>query len=155
MNAQAATATATGTARAVTVGLTVGDLMTSDIVAVRPSDHLGLLRDLLWEHKIRHMPVVDADGDLVGLVSQRDLLRNALVDQSDVPEYVEDAVLGRLTANDVMTTYVERVSPDTDLRVAAHTMLENKYGCLPVTVGDRLVGILTEADFVRFLARGD
>lgn len=153
MNAHAATEPAA--TRAATAGLTVGDLMTSNVIAVRPGDHLGLLRDLLWEHHIRHMPVVDADGDLVGLVSQRDLLRSALIDQSDVPEYVEDAVLGRLTANDVMTTYVERVGPDTDLRVAAQTMIDNKYGCLPVTVGDRLVGILTESDFVRFLARGD
>jgi CBS domain-containing membrane protein len=47
------------------------------------------------------------------------------------------------------------VSPDTDIREAAQIMFDNKYGCLPVTVGDRLVGILTEADFVRFLARGD
>ena len=152
MNAGTATETAAAATAAV---LTVGDLMTSDVVAVRPGDTLGTLRDLLWEHNIRHMPVVDPDGDLVGLVSQRDLLRHALVDQSDVPTYVEDAVLDELTAADVMTAYVERVAPDADVRAAAQTMLDNKYGCLPVTVGDRLVGILTESDFVRFLARGD
>lgn len=135
--------------------LTVRDLMTADVVAVQPDDPLAALRDLMWEHNVRHMPVVDGDGELVGLVSQRDLLRNALVDQPDVPTYVEEAVLERLTAGDVMTTYVERVAPDADLREAAQTMLDNKYGCLPVTLGRRLVGILTEADFVRFLARGD
>lgn len=153
MNARAAAQTATVVAAP--APLAVRDLMTDKVIAVRPDDPLRTLRDLMWEHHIRHMPVVDADGDLVGLVSQRDLLRNSLVDQADVPDYIEDAVLGRLTAGDVMTSYVERVSPDTDLRAAAQVMLDNKYGCLPVTVGDRLVGILTEADFVRFLARGD
>lgn len=47
------------------------------------------------------------------------------------------------------------MSPETDIREAAQVMFDNKYGCQPVTLGDRLVGILTEADLVRFLARGD
>ena len=47
---------------------------------------------------------------------------------------------------------VETVSRDTDIRVAAQIMFKHKYGCLPVVEGDRLIGILTEADFVRYLA---
>lgn len=154
MTTERTTADAT-TATASAWKLSVRDLMTERVIAVQPDTDLTAVRDLLWEHNIRHLPVVDGDGDLIGLVSQRDLLRHALIDQTHLPDYVEEAVLERLKASDVMTAHVERVSADTDLREAAQVMFENKYGCLPVTEGDRLVGILTEADFVRFLGRGD
>lgn len=144
-----------GGATATAAKLCVRDLMTEDVIAVKPDTELTAVRDLLWEHNIRHLPVVDGDGDLIGLLSHRDLLRHSLIDQSHLPYYVEEAVLGRLKASDVMTANVERVSAETDLRLAAQTMFENKYGCLPVTEGDHLVGILTESDFVRFLGRGD
>lgn len=136
--------------------LLVRDLMTEDVIALQPDDSLARLRDLFYERQIRHMPIVDGDGQLVGLVSQRDLLRNSLVDQVDVPEAVEQAVLERLQVRDLMTSQVEGVRPDLDIREAAQIMLEHKYGCLPVVDGERhLVGILTESDFVRFLARGN
>lgn len=144
-----------GVTTASAVKLRVRDLMTERVIAVQPDTDLIAVRDLLWEHNIRHLPVVDGEGDVVGLVSQRDLLRHSLIDQSHLPNYVEEAVLDRLKAADVMTANVEVVSADADLREAAQTMFENKYGCLPVTEGNRLVGILTESDFVRFLGRGD
>jgi len=136
--------------------LLVRDLMTEDVIALQPDDNLAKLRDLFYERRIRHMPIVDGDGLLVGLVSQRDLLRNSLVDQVNVPESVEQAVLERLQVRDLMTSQVDGVPPDLDIREAAQIMLEHKYGCLPVVDGERrLVGILTESDFVRFLARGN
>lgn len=136
--------------------LLVRDLMTEDVIALQPDDSLARLRDLFYERRIRHMPIVDGDGQLVGLVSQRDLLRNSLVDQVNVPEAVEQAVLERLQVRDLMTSEVEGVRPDLDIREAAQIMLEHKYGCLPVVDDERhLVGILTESDFVRFLARGN
>lgn len=136
--------------------LLVRDLMTEDVIALQPDDSLAKLRDLFYERRIRHMPIVDGDGQLVGLVSQRDLLRNSLVDQVNVPEAVEQAVLERLQVRDLMTSQVEGVRPDLDIREAAQIMLEHKYGCLPVVDGERhLVGILTESDFVRFLAGGN
>jgi CBS domain-containing membrane protein len=147
--------TRVASAAATETKLCVRDLMTEQVIAVKPDTDLTAVRDLLWEHNIRHLPVVDGDGDLIGLVSQRDLLRHALINQHHLPDYVEEAVLERLKASDIMTANVERVGADTDLREAAQTMFDNKYGCLPVTEGDRLVGILTESDFVRFLGRGD
>lgn len=135
--------------------LKVRDLMTDDVVAVRPEDDLMTLRELMIDNNVRHIPVVDADADLTGLVSHRDLLRAALIEQSGVAAYMEEAVLERLMVAEIMTEDVESVAPDADLRDAAEVMFENKYGCLPVTEGQRLVGILTEADFVRFMARGE
>lgn len=134
--------------------LTVRDLMTGQVVAARRRDTLESLHELMQDRGFRHIPVVDDEGNLVGLVSHRDLLRHALIEQADVPRYVEREVLRQLTAEDVMTEAVETADPDTDIRMAAQTMFENKYGCLPVTEGQHLVGIITEADFVRFLATG-
>jgi CBS domain-containing membrane protein len=134
--------------------LYVRDLMTEQVIAVVPEDSLTTLRDLMYERHIRHMPVVDRDRELVGLVSQRDLLRNALIEQQDVPIFVEDVLLQHLLVGDMMNTGVEAIEPDTEIGEAARIMFENKYGCLPVVEGRRLVGILTEADFVRLFAIG-
>jgi CBS domain-containing membrane protein len=134
--------------------LTVRDLMTDKVVAAQRDDSLESLHELMQDRGFRHIPVVDPEGILLGLVSHRDLLRHALIEQSDVPRYVEREVLRQLTAVDVMTETVETADPDMDIRLAAQTMFENKYGCLPVVEGERLLGILTEADFVRFMAQG-
>lgn len=131
--------------------LQVRDLMTERPCVIGPDDDLATVRDLMYERHVRHLPVVNAEGELVGLVSHRDLLRLSVVDQPDLPPFVEQELLARLRAQDVMVSCVERVSPDTDLQEAAQIMYENKFGCLPVVEGERLVGIITEADFVRFL----
>ena len=134
--------------------LLVRDLMTEDVVALGPDDSLATLRDVLDEQHVRYMPIVDDSGRLVGLVSQRDLLRFSLVDRVGVPEAVEQAVLERLRVRELMATEVYGVGPETDIREAAQTMLDNDFGCLPVVDRGRVVGILTESDFVRFLAQG-
>ena len=132
----------------------VRDLMTQEVVAARPDDTLATLHGLMFERDIRHMPVVENDSELVGLVSQRDLLRHSLIEQSDVPDFIEDALLERLHVRELMTTGVVSIEPEADIREAAQIMFENKYGCLPVVEGSRLVGILTESDFVRLMTDG-
>ena len=133
----------------------VRDLMSSNVIATRAEDSIATLHDLMLEHDIRHIPVVNSDKELVGLVSHRDLLRHSLVEQSDVPEFIEEEVRERITAKEVMTSGVYSVDPDTDIREAAQAMYENKFGSLPVVEGQRLVGILTESDFVRLMAEGN
>ena len=134
--------------------LLVKDLMAEQVYSVRPDDDLATVRDLMADHGIRHVPVVDEEESLLGLVSHRDLLRSSLVEQAEVPQFVEEFVLERVKVREVMSGSVETVSPETPLAEAAAVMLENKYGCLPVVSGNRLVGILTEADFVRRAAEG-
>lgn len=134
--------------------LRVRDLMSAEVIAVGPEDTLATLRDLMYQHQIRHIPVVDHEGKLVGLVSHRDLLRSSLVEQTQLPSFVERAVLEQTEVVDLMTTDIATVRADTDIREAAQLMFDNKFGCLPVLDAGRLVGILTEADFVRLLAGG-
>ncbi len=132
--------------------LSVRDLMTEKIFALRADDDIQMARDLMDERNIRHVPVVDEDRHLVGLVSQRDLLRNMYPSTSELPVGTQHAVLTRVKVSAIMTRDVETVEPDDDLAAAAQVMLDNKYGCLPVVEGGRVEGILTESDFVRYRA---
>lgn len=131
----------------------VRDLMTSRVFTLHPDCTMSTLYDLMDNEHIRHIPVVDEDGDLAGLVTHRDLLRSALTDRSDLPLPIRRQVLETVRVREIMTTAVETIEPDQDIRDAAETMMENKFGCLPVVEGTRLVGIVTEADFVRYLAK--
>jgi CBS domain-containing membrane protein len=134
--------------------LRVRDLMTRGVYAVGVGDDLETIRALMEERGIRHAPVVGEGGILLGLVSQRDLIRSSLNSQA-LPPAAMAAAMQLTTAGEIMTRSVATAAPDQDIRDAARIMLEHKYGCLPVVDGSRLVGIVTESDFVRFLAAGD
>ena len=127
----------------------VRDLMTPDPYTLQPRDTLAALYDLMDSHRVRHVPIVDADGELVGLLTHTDLAMSALGSLSDLPLSQERDLLQRRRVREVMVTDLETVEPDTSLAEAAATLFENKIGCLPVVEGSRLVGILTESDFVR------
>jgi CBS domain-containing membrane protein len=132
--------------------LRVRDLMTSNVLVVGPDDPVTKLRDLMADKHIRHVPVVEDGEDLVGVVSDRDLLARALGTDTDLPLSLQDELLDGDKVRDVMTWDPETVDVDEDLAMAAQVMLENKYGCLPVLEEGKLAGILTEADFVRHVA---
>ena len=127
----------------------VRDLMTEHVFTLRASDDLEALYELMDAHHIRHVPVVDRDGDIVGLVTQRDLARSVLGTQDVLPLSTQQEILRRRCVREIMATEVETVEPDAELKTAALMLLENKIGCLPVVEGEHLVGILTESDFVR------
>jgi CBS domain-containing protein len=121
--------------------LTVGDFMTRELVTLQERDDLALADQMLQLGGIRHLPVV-REGKLVGILTHRDLLRSAVSRPAK-----------STLAHDVMTREPLAVRPTTSLVHAARVMLERKFGCLPVCEDDgTLVGIITEADFVRFAA---
>lgn len=130
--------------------LIVSDLMTEKVYSIRPGEDLARLADLMDDIHIRHVPVVDDDRVVIGLVSQRDLVREVLHASRDLPFSELRELLKRKNVRSIMTTDVETAEPDTKLEDAGQLMLDNKLGCLPVVEGDRLIGILTEADFVKF-----
>lgn len=134
--------------------LRVRDLMTWDVAIVLPDTEAETAWTLMNERGLRHLVVVDRDGDLAGVVSHRDLLRNALIEQPDLPRFVERELLQRTRVREVMTSPVETADPEQDVGSAARTLFDNKLGCLPVVEGGRVVGILTESDFVRWFGYG-
>jgi CBS domain-containing membrane protein len=126
----------------------VKDLMTIELFTLRPDHKLDLLDDVMSWQRIRHVPVVDPDNQLIGLVTHRDLLRVSVsslagVTRKDQRELYQHIQVGEIMQKDVIT-----VGPEEDLRTAAAKMIDEKVGCLPVVYGGRLIGILTEADFL-------
>lgn len=130
---------------------TVRDAMTEDVLAVKRSTTLDEVYELMHDNLIRHVPVVDGSDELVGIVSHRDLAA-ALGEYVKGPMMKQSQLLEGRTAQDIMARGLETVSPDDDLVTAAEILLENKFGCLPVVEGAHLIGILTEADFVKIVA---
>lgn len=127
----------------------VRDLMTPDPFTLLVDDNLKVLEELMEWRNIRHVPVVDQNGLLVGLVTHRDFLRLAISQLAEVKKSEVDKLYSEISIGRIMGKKVVSVSPETSLQEAAEIMTKNKYGCLPVTTGDQLVGIITEADFVK------
>ncbi|MGH0034974.1 MAG: CBS domain-containing protein [Myxococcota bacterium] len=128
----------------------VSEWMTAEVATLDMNDSLAIADDVMRLGRVRHMPVVDDSGALVGIVSQRDLFRGALARALGYGSHAQDRVLGMLLVKEVMTSDVRTVAPDATLEEAGRRMLEHKIGALVVTDAEgRLVGILTESDFVR------
>ncbi|HEV8118979.1 MAG TPA: CBS domain-containing protein [Thermoanaerobaculia bacterium] len=134
---------------------TVRDLMTEKVFTLKSRDTLETLYDLMDSRRVRHVPILDNERELVGLVTDRDLSRTALGAVEELPLSVERDILRRRRIRDIMVTEPDTIEADAPLSEAAAMLLENKVGCLPVVEGLHLVGIITEADFVRdFVERG-
>lgn len=131
--------------------LLVADLMTEKVIFGRESDTLDMLYDAMMDNKIRHVPIVNSDGEIVGIVSHRDLVGAALSTETNLPVSQVKEYLRSTRADEIMTRGVEVTEPLESLREAGLKLLENQFGCLPVVQGLKLIGILTASDFVRYL----
>jgi CBS domain-containing protein len=119
----------------------VRNRMSRPAVTIRQDADFQKALALMQDGKLRRLPVVNDDDQLVGIVVERDLLVAAM-------RYLQS----RVEIADVMTRNVVTVGPDTDLNEVARTMLERKIGGLPVLEHGRVVGIITESDiFKRFV----
>ena len=129
--------------------LSVGDVMTREVVTLEINDTLHVADDVMSLGRIRHMPVLDGDGEVAGIISQRDLFRGALARVLGYGEHAQQKLLNILLVKEVMSNEPVSVSPDLSLREAARIMYEKKIGSVLVIDDGALVGILTEGDFVR------
>ena len=117
----------------------VKEVMTRDIVALRPQQPFAQALALLAQYRFRHLLVTDVDARLVGVISDRDLLRCMS----------READLERVTVADIMGAAVVTVQPDTLLSEAAAQMLSRRINCLPVVENNRVCGILTSTDLLQ------
>jgi CBS domain-containing protein/gamma-glutamylcysteine synthetase len=120
---------------------TVGQFMATDLFTVRPDDLVDLAASLMdWRH-IRHVPVEDENGHLVGLITHRGLLR--LLSRGS-----KDSDGSSLTVREIMKPNPTYVSSVTSTLEAIEIMRESRIGCLPVVDDNQLVGIVTSYDFL-------
>ncbi len=130
--------------------------MTDSVATLRRNDVLGIADEVMRLGRIRHLPVVEDDDEmaLAGIITQRDLFRGSLARALGYGEVAQRRLLDTLVVKEVMTSEVVTVAPDVALDAAARLMMTQKIGCLPVVEDGKLVGILTEGDFVRLAAAG-
>lgn len=127
----------------------VQDLMTSVVETLQIGDSLDMAAHLMKVGRLRHLPVVDGDEHLVGLVTHRRIL-SAWVSHGRPERERPHAVAAEVPVEMLMERNVLTVSPDTSAALAAALIESSRFGCLPVVDQGKLVGIITEADFVRF-----
>jgi acetoin utilization protein AcuB len=137
----------------------VKDVMTKDPITIDPEAAVGTALDVMRTKHIRHLPVVDGTGTLIGIVTDRDLRHAALAPALD--EYLSvrahrrarqmSETLEDLRVKDVMTWAVVTTGPEAPLTYGALIMFERRVGSLPVLEHGRIVGMLTERDVLKAL----
>lgn len=135
------------------------DIMTTPVIAVRPETSVQAAAAELAARGFTALPVVDDDAQLVGIVTEADLIRNRF--PADARHYLHDG--GRrhhpltppTTVCEAMSSPVTSMGPRTDLADMAMAMLRSRQRSMPIVEGCRLVGIVTRSDLVRTVARDD
>jgi len=126
--------------------------MGTKLVTISANERLSTVDDIMTLGRVRHIPVVQA-GRLVGVVSQRDLLRASLSAFSEHRDAERRAFLSVVEIARVMSTPPITVTPEATIEQAAAIMASKRIGCLPVLADDELVGMVTETDILRWVAR--
>lgn len=131
----------------------VRDIMTRTPVTITPDTPVSDALRLMREKKVRRLPVLDAQGKLAGIVSQKDLLYVSPSPATTLAVWEISELLSKVTVEKVMTKDVITVEEETALEEAARIMVDQRVGGLPVMKGAELVGIITETDLFKNLVR--
>ena len=127
-------------------------IMSSDIIFTNINGKISEVRKLMRENRINHVPVI-SDDKLIGLVSRTDILRSSFSNIFVQNDDASDAQLDSTTSiSDIMTTEIKTVTPTTSIREVATHLLTANYSSLPVIDdNEKLVGIVTTKDIIRYL----
>ncbi len=128
----------------------VKDIMKDNVVSISVDETLRLAEDIMTLGEIRHLPVVKG-GRLMGVVTQRDLLRASLTSVLEFSKYERESFMESVDIKDVMTQEVVTVSEETSVYEAVKKMLDHRIGCLPVVTDEmELRGMVTETDVLEW-----
>ena len=129
----------------------VKNRMSQPVITVEPDLPIMDALNLMRSKNIRRMPVVDKQGKLIGIVSNKDLLNASPSSATSLSVWEINYLVGKIKIKDVMTKAVLTISENTPIEEAARLMVDNKVGGLPVMRGDQLVGVITESDLFKVL----
>ncbi len=127
----------------------VKERMSKKPITVRPDLPVTEAQAIMKREKIHHLPVLDKNGDLLGIVTEKDLLYASPSPATTLSVYEMTSLLAKLTVDKVMTRTVVTVTEDVPLEEAARIMADRNIGGLPVVRGKTTVGIITESDLFR------
>ena len=129
----------------------VKHIMSTPVISLFGEQTLPLAEDIMRFKHLRHLPVIDDNHRLLGLVSHRDMLRAQISSLTGLTADQRRARQEEVHVHALMTRDIWTVEPETLASVAGRTLLDHRFGCLPVVGRDRrLVGIVTERDFLKF-----
>lgn len=131
----------------------VKELMTATVISAPPSMPMIEARSLMAKQRIRHLPVIAPGGELLGIVTDRDVRLNLPSQATSLSIWELNHLLSKLTVEEVMTRAVITVGPDRPAHEAAQLMVDHQIGALPVEQAGRLIGIVTETDLLRAFIR--
>ena len=128
--------------------ITVNEFMTTGPCTLRETDTINDARQIMTEKHIRHIPIIDSENHVLGVVTQRDVL--AATEPVLSSSIRSDSVAAQpdIRLSEIMIRNVSVIHQSDSLRQAALYLQAHKYGCLPVVSDDRLVGIVTDSDFI-------
>lgn len=129
----------------------VSERMTQPVITAPPDMPIQEALNLMREKRIHRLPVVDSQGRLKGIVSDRDLLHASPSDATSLSIWELNYLLSKVVLKDVMTKSVITVEGDSRIRETARIMVDKQIHGLPVMEGDKLVGIITETDLFKVL----
>ncbi len=125
--------------------------MKTRVVTIPADDSLWVVQEIMEFGDTRHLPVVRL-GELVGVVSERDLLRASLSNVMGLPAEEQKIFLEGVKISEVMSSPPIFIEKDESVQKAARTLAERKIGCLPVVEGGKLIGIVTETDVLEYFS---
>ena len=129
----------------------VRDWMTTPVTTITPESTLAQAIRLLEEHSLRRLPVVDAEGHLIGILSESDIRGVSPFFGKGQGRQNIEGILEQFHVTDQMSGNPVTIGPDRDLTDAIRYLLKGRFGCLPVLEGKELIGILTASDLLRAL----
>jgi acetoin utilization protein AcuB len=129
----------------------VGRVMHTDLVTVSPETDLIKARDIIAQKRINHLLVVDKQGELLGIISDRDLKQSWASPATTLSVHELNYLLSQLTVEMIMVKKIVTIPPNTTIERAANIMQENRISALPVMEREKLVGIITTTDVLGVL----
>lgn len=133
--------------------LIVADLMKTDIVTLSEDDSLDVAEQTMRFAKIHHLPVVDRLGKMLGMIAQSDILRAQVSVFADLSVSEDRAIKQEIQAKDVMVRDLTTVAASTSALEAARLLEGHDYSCLPVVEDDKIIGLLTDRDFLQLVIK--
>jgi acetoin utilization protein AcuB len=127
----------------------VGERMSKPVITVRPETPMPEALDLMRKEHIRRLPVVNKRGELIGIVTETNLLKASPSEATSLSIFEVTYLLSKLTVERIMTKPVVTVTEDTPLEEAARIMADHHFSGLPVMRGKELVGMITETSLFR------
>lgn len=129
----------------------ISKIMTNNLIKLNVNDSLSKAESLFKKNKIRHIPVVK-DDKIIGMLSYTDLMRISFADATDDDgQEIETTVYEMFTLEQVMTKNVEVVTERTTIKEAAEIFAKKEFHALPVIKYDKIVGIVTTTDIIKYL----